>query len=403
MDITYSDLLQMQNPVRYDETNSQCRGGSRHISAVLPAISACLGNPIATPVHPRPWEDAQKLGLPEARSIIIVLVDGMGFWNLSLRKGHAPYLRSLLQCSENSNPISTCYPSTTVAAMATFGTGTCPGLTSMTGYTQLNSITNTMSQLIQFTNAIAPEKLQTQPTIFEQLSAAGTRVTSVGLTQFAASALTRAAFRGANYLADNTANGRIAKAVRAAQQPGLTYLYLRDIDKTGHHYGWDSNQWTSSFESIDNQLASLRRQAPKGTLIVITADHGMVNSNPATRIDIAEHSELMKGVAFVGGEPRATMLYAQEGTNPVDIAQRYKNILGENAVVRTKEEALSLGIYGEVSEKTLPMLGDVLVSAADETTLVDTRIQKDLATRMPSVHGSMTAMELDIPLLMDMA
>ena len=59
--------------------------------------------------------------------------------------------------------------STTVAAMAAFGTGTCPGLTGMAGYTQRNTQTGELSQLIQFDNAIAPLDLQREPTVFETL------------------------------------------------------------------------------------------------------------------------------------------------------------------------------------------------------------------------------------------
>ncbi|MDO4913411.1 MAG: alkaline phosphatase family protein, partial [Bifidobacteriaceae bacterium] len=157
------------------------RGGSYHISAVLPAVSSAIGYPISTQLHPTPRIDQEALGIPDVKSIIVVLVDGLGFWNIVLRIGHVPYLRFLLQHEENQRPISTCFPSTTVSAMGTFGTGTCPGLTGMVGYTQLNTQTHTISQMIQFRDAIAPEELQQEPTIFEQLQKQGVRITAVGL------------------------------------------------------------------------------------------------------------------------------------------------------------------------------------------------------------------------------
>lgn len=49
------------------------------------------------------------------------------------------------------------------------------------------------------------------------------------------------------------------------------------------------------------------------------------------------------------------------------------------------------------------MLGDVVVQAAGAVTLVDSRTQGDKATHLPSVHGSQTALEMDIPCLIDMA
>ncbi|MBT1176844.1 alkaline phosphatase family protein [Bifidobacterium callimiconis] len=398
-----NELLRLQPTVRYDDRNDQGRGGARHLSAVLPALSAAIGHPMPTPVHTDPRLAREQLGLPEASSAIIVLVDGLGFWNLAMRRGHAPYLRSLLDDSACSRPISTCYPSTTVAAMSTFGTGTCPGLTAMTGYTQLNVRTDTICQLIQFKDAPDPQELQRQPTIFERLAAEGVRVTSSGLPKFASSPLTQAAFRGADYISNVLPRDRVLAAAKAARTPGLTYLYIRDADKTGHNYGWNSDRWIGAFERIDAQLGLLSRSVPKGTLIVITADHGMISTDPDRRIDIAHEPMLSHGVRAVGGEPRALMLYLEPDQPADEVASRWRERLGDSALVRTRDEAVAEGVYGPVEPRVLPMIGDVLVSAAGRTTIVDSRIQTDKATRLPSVHGSQTSAEMDIPLLIDVA
>ena len=246
----------------------------------------------------------------------------------------------------NQRPIATCMPSTTVAAMSTFGTGTCPGMTGMTGYTQLNPKTDGICQLISFRNAIPPLELQQQPTIFERLSAQDVRVTSSGLPKFAFSALTQAALRGSDYISNDDPRKRIAAAAQAAKTPGLTYLYLRDTDKVGHNYGWDSDKWIGTYERVDAQLGLLRRSVPKGTLIVIVADHGMITTDPESVIDIAQDQRLMQGVAHVGGEPRCVMLYAEQGENPEDIATRWRSVLEDRAQVRTRSQAMDEGVYG---------------------------------------------------------
>ena len=367
------ELLQTIPTVRYgDWRRDAVRGGALHLSAVLPAVSAAIGHPVATRIHHDPEALRAALGVPKADSVIVALVDGLGYWNLRMRVGHSPYLRALLRDESNDRPIATCAPSTTVAAMAAFGTGTCPGLTGMAGYTQRNTQTGELSQLIQFDNAIAPLDLQREPTVFETLRAAGVRVTSCGLPKFADSPLTKAALRGADY-------------------------------KGGHAYGWESEQWTAVFERVDEQLAQLHRLAPRGTLIVIVADHGMVGSDPDQRVDIAENPELARGVALVGGEPRSLMLYAEPDCDPNDIARRWRDRLGDAALVRTRDEAIDQGMFGVVEPRVRPMLGDVLVSAAGRATFVDSRIQTDKATRLPGVHGSQTALEMDIPCLIDVA
>ena len=409
-----ADLLQLSSPATYGDdagdvlghaTNhsdgQHRRGGALHLSSVLPALSSAIGVPVETAVHRDPRKLQRALGLPDASSAIVVLIDGLGYWNILMRLGHAPYLRSLFNEPVNQRPIATCTPSTTVAAMATFGTGTCPGLTGMTGYTQRNPETGKLSQLIQFRDAPEPLDLQRQPTVFEKLSAHHVRVTSCGLPKFADSPLTQAALRGADYVAGDSARARVLHACEAAKTPGLTYLYIRDADKVGHGYGWDSQRWTGTFENIDAQLRLLHDHAPAGTLITIVADHGMITALAEERIDIATDSRLTQGVAMVGGEPREVMLYAQDGENPEDIAERWREVLQGRAVVRTRSQALADHMFGPVDPRVHAVLGDVIVSAADRVTIVDSRNQTDKATRLPSVHGSLSSVELDIPCLID--
>ena len=142
---------------------------------------------------------------------------------------------------------------------------------------------------------------------------------------------------------------------------------------------------------------------PKNTLIVIVADHGMITADPEACIDIASEPQLMWGVANVGGEPRCVMLYGEDGENPEDIAARWRDVLGERAQVRTRRQAIEEGVYGPVDERVKSMIGDVVVSAAGSTTIVDSRTQAEKAMHLPSVHGSLTYMESDIPCLIDVA
>ena len=127
----------------------------RHLSSVLPALSAALGVPIPTPVHPHPQQLAQSLHIPSCERAVVVFIDGLGFWNLSLRVGHTPNMRSMLRQQYNDQPIWTTQPSTTSVAIPTFGTGTAPGFTGMFGYTQRNPRTGNKAQMITFTDDAA--------------------------------------------------------------------------------------------------------------------------------------------------------------------------------------------------------------------------------------------------------
>lgn len=373
---------------------------SRRLPEVLPALSSAIGHPVPTAMVSDPAAAQKDLGLPSAQSAVVALIDGLGYWNLTEREGHAPYLRSLLG---DDTWIRTCYPTTTTAAMATFGTGTCPGLTGMLGYTQLNPETGKICQMIQWRGAEPPEKLQREPTVFEGLAKRHVRTDSVSLPQFKDSPMTIASLRGPRFLQRYTAADRLDLALELTHQPGLTYFYLRNVDHAGHNHGWQSDQWARALEDVDDQLRFLHAKAAPGTLLVIVADHGMVYADPSCRIDVAADKRLFTGVRLLGGEPRAVMVYAEKDQNISELADRWRVALGERARVFTRDEALAKGIFGHVADRIRPMIGDLVVMANGLTTIVDSRFQSEGAMSMPGVHGSWTEMESRIPLLVDVS
>lgn len=372
----------------------------RRLCDVLPALSASLGHPIPTKMVSDPQAAQRELKLPNASHIVVAVIDGLGYWNLADRAGHAPYLRSLLG---DDTWIRTCYPTTTVAALATFATGTCPGLTGLLGYTQLNPQTHAIAQMIQWVGALPPEDLQREETVFTRLADQDVRVDSVSLPQFRDSQLTRAALAGPRFLKGRKPAQRLNLAIESTFEPGLTYFYLRDVDHAGHNHGWQSDEWAQALEDVDSQLCTLHEKAAPGTLLVVVADHGMVFADPDERIDIAQSDVLTRGVQSIGGEPRALMVYAKVGEDVDELAERWKSELGERAHVFTKNEAISAGLFGHVSPRIRPMIGDLIVMANGQTTLVDSRTQSEGAMSMPGVHGSWTEQESRIPLLIDLS
>jgi hypothetical protein len=366
-------------------------GDARSITHVLPALGDALGVAVPGGAAAR-----SLLGLPDARRVCVVLVDGLGHLNLAERGGHAPFLRSLLAGSE---PLVTTFPSTTATAVAAFGTGRGPGTTAMLGYTVRVPATGRLGNLVSWTDMPPAAQWQPHPTVFERFAAAGVAVTSVGPARFQGSGLTAAALRGATYAPAESLTQRVDGVLRALREPGLAYLYWHDVDKTGHHHGWGSWQWGEALTELDGELARLARSLPRDTLLVVTADHGMVDVDPARRRDVATDPVLGAGVATTGGEPRALHLHVTPGTDPGDVAARWRDALADDAVVRTRDEAVAAGWFGPVDARVLPVVGDVVVATTGAATVVDSRTQTPASIALPGVHGSMTAREMLVPLL----
>lgn len=364
---------------RYDETG---------LAGVLPAVAASLGV--------EAYAATDRLGFPEARRAVVVLVDGLGYELIRRRGGHAPYLRSLLPAAYR---ITAGFPSTTATSMGTFGTGLPPGSHGLLGYEVLVPGQDRLLNELSWEDGPDPQAWQPHGTVFEEAERAGVSVTRVGPGFFDGSGLTRAAVRGGRFRAADTLAARVdasLAAVRAARR-SLVYLYWGDLDKVGHVHGCQSWEWGDELEAIDAEIARLVRSVPSDTAVYVTADHGMVDAPHALRIDLAHDAELAAGIRHVGGEPRAPQLYCEPGAVD-DVVATWIERVAERAWVRTREQAVAEGWFGPVEPANLPRIGDLVVAMRDNFAIVDSRHLRPKLLALIGLHGSLTADESAVPL-----
>ncbi|MBM9433286.1 alkaline phosphatase family protein [Flaviflexus equikiangi] len=341
-----------------------------------------------------PVASRARLALPGASKAIVVLVDGLGFHNLSARSGHAPFLRRRM--AERPDPIRTVSPSTTAAAVTALGTGLPPGQTAMAGYSLRDPGTGEPFNLISWNTSLRAEDWQRQRTIGELLAMSGRDMAVVQPAKFLGSGLTNAAWRGGIPVVGESLEDRVDGALRALTRSDLVYLYWGELDHVGHSRGWQSESWTAELELLDAQLADLARRAPADTLLVITADHGMIDVEE--RIDVAAIPALSEGVVLVAGEERAAQVYTDE---PEALAGRWRDYLGDRALVLTKSEWIASGMLGDVTEQTASAIGDVVAFASGRLGIGDSRFMSAGALSIRGLHGSLTEEEMAVPCLVE--
>ena len=166
----------------------------------------------------------------------------------------------------------------------------------------------------------APAQWQPVPTYFECLGAEGVDCAVVSPARFAGSGLTGAALRGARELRAGTP---------------VVYLYWSEIDHSGHSHGVASDAWIGQVEQFDAGLSALLRGLPGGVRTVLTADHGMINVERDSIVDVAATPALREGVRIVAGETRAAHVHAQEG-RAEEVEARWREALGESAWILSR-------------------------------------------------------------------
>lgn len=357
------------------------------LAALAPSVLASLG------VAGEP----NAMDLPPVRRACVLLVDGMGWELLSEHREHAPFLAGLLA---TGTPIAAGCPTTTATSMATVGTGLPPGRHGLVGYqVAIPGTQRVLNQLRWGDPGIVPEDWQPHTTAYERAERAGVRTAYVAAGAYRSSGLSRATARGSRY---TPAENPTELAVRTAEalsgdDRALAFVYHADLDSFGHACGVDSPYWRLHLGHVDRLAEQIANSLPPETALYITADHGMVDTTPESRIDIESHPAFNAGVRLRAGEPRARHIYAREGA-AADVAAAWRELLGERALVLTRDEALAQGLFGEVDDAVLPRIGDIVALARGAATLVAPESERTLS-RLIGHHGSLTPAELRVPLL----
>jgi hypothetical protein len=336
------------------------------------------------------------LGLPESGRACLLVVDGLGWEQLRAHQAAAPFLSEL---AFNSRPLTAGFPSTTATSLGSIGTGLAPALHGLLGYQVAVPGQHRLLNALHWPKDIDPLAWQPKPTLFERAVAAGVTAVHVAPGAFADSGLTRAALRGAQYRPANSLGALAALAVSALEsaERTLVSVYHGDLDGTGHEFGVSSPAWTFQLAHVDRLAEQIAGSLPFGSVLYVTADHGMVNVGPDDRVDVDAVPALRAGVSLLGGEPRARHVYARPGA-AADVLAVWQEVLGERAWVVSREEALRDGWFGPADESVIDRIGDVVAAAVGTTAVIDSRNEPH-ESALVGMHGSLTSAEQLIPML----
>jgi predicted AlkP superfamily pyrophosphatase or phosphodiesterase len=369
------------------------RYGESSLSELLPSALAALGVDAA----------ANMLQIRPADCIVVLLVDGLGWDSLRAHADHAPFLSSL-----TGRPLTAGFPTTTAASITSLGTGVPPGQHGIVGYTtRVDGLTEPVNWLTwrgansgrDLTDEHPPERTQPEPTAFERAARAGVNASVVSSPLFRDSGLTRAALRGGHYVAAFTA-ADIATLVAdtARHRRGLVYCYSSDLDLIGHVRGTRSEAWLAQLELIDRGAQLLFDRLPRGTRLLVTGDHGMVDVPEDAKLDYDGEPALQEGVELIAGEPRARYLHVAQGELDA-VRARWTQISGSRIELLTREEAISRGWFGPVvTEAARDRIGDLIALAVSDVAVVR-RKAESRSSALIGHHGALTDAELLVPLL----
>jgi hypothetical protein len=245
--------------------------------------------------------------IPEARSYVLVLFDGLGDRQLG-HPGAGPLRAS------RTGIVDASFPTTTTVSLATLATGVPPARHGLLGYQLWLPETGRVVATIKWTTLWGdPVDLDYDhflpETSWERLAEAGAEPIALQPANFEGSPLTRVLYRGARVEGYHDMDDAVqAAATLAAPARRLVVLYVPHVDFAAHVAGQHSAQYDEAIGVVARVWETLGETLPPDTVAVGVADHGHVDVPAERRIEIpkaAHEGRHFAGdarVVFVHGE-----------------------------------------------------------------------------------------------------
>lgn len=373
------------------------RGGSEGVGRALPA-DALAG--VATDVS----------------HVVVVVLDGLGWYRFHRDAGDHRFLRRVRDRGAVT-PLTSVLPASTAAAIPTVHTGATPAEHGVLGWdvrlprhdVVVEAFPHQVRGAPERSPPVSPGEVVRADPVYPAFEAAGVETTVVQPADTLGTAYADATFRGATQVPyDGVAAGArtLRDRVAADAGPSYTYFYAADLDTASHDYGTDSVAYHDALATVTRHLSralydDLDAETAAETLLVVTADHGVVDFDPgpAGTLDLLSVEGAAEGLArrpsgdpvLPWGDPRLLHLAVRDGDR-----DRVREALeSRGATVFTREEMRDRGFYGPAAGTAFDRRCGDLVCTHPDLKLVYPG--GEAVVPKTGMHGGPTPRELLVP------
>ncbi|HHX08901.1 MAG TPA: alkaline phosphatase family protein [Chloroflexi bacterium] len=303
------------------------------------------------------------------QNVVLVLVDALGYNQLVrlMNAGKAPLWQKQLDKGKLF-PLTSISPSTTASALTTIWTGTTPNQHGVIGYEmwlkELGLIMNNILHTpITFKGDIGGlSRAGFEPTRFMNQIPLGQRFSKYGVEShaflpagIANSGLSMMHLPG-SHLHAFTAESDMFLNMRdllntTSRQRRFVYSYWSYVDGLMHRYGTYNERVTEQFFDFSNAffrllVSGLTEQAKKDTLILVTADHGSVETPVDEHFNLANHPDFRKMLTMSPTcEGRLPFFYLKQGSESA-VRTYFEHTWPGKFVLLTRQQVLDLKLLG---------------------------------------------------------
>ncbi|TVT49978.1 MAG: alkaline phosphatase family protein [Denitromonas halophila] len=350
--------------------------------------------------------DPEAMPLSAARVVVLLVIDGLGAHDLATR-GAGSFL-----AQHQARTLTSVFPPTTASAITTTLTGISPAEHGLTGwYIRDDRFGGVLAPLPMVRRDRAPmtgwwrmPRLFPYHSLFQRLD---TRSVMVGPESILGSPFnlrhSRGVARRYAYQDLPELESQLVQSVRdLGSLDGFVYAYHADYDALAHQFGIASLECDAHFEALDAMVARVSAQlAGSGALLLVTADHGFIDSPPERQCDIAAEGQLQSYLdGPLWGERRVAYCRVKNA-HRAQFELEAISQLGDRFHVVPGPRLIDSGVFGPTakpSRRLAERVGDFALIGRDNWTLYDW-LPNERRFPMLGVHAGISAAEMLIPLV----
>lgn len=343
--------------------------------------------------------------LAQARHIVLLVVDGLGYDYLD-SVGAGSCLHGHLKAR-----LTSVFPSTTASAVTCLLTGLPAQQHGLTGWHTYFREIGAIAAVLPleprhggptFTSlGIAAGTLLSGTPLFDRIGRPSHVVAPANIVDSDFNRFYSGSAKRTGYSSLDQCFAAIAEHIGSQQEPSFTHAYYPVIDAASHAYGCHSSEVEQRFARLDQRFAGfLRAMAGSDTAVIVTADHGFIDSPPERVIDMQQHPELARMLTLpLCGERRIAYCYVHPRHQSAFAAYVDSEFAGR-AVLMPSEELLARGWFGlgAPHPRLLERIGDYTLLMQDDWTIKD-QVEGEQRHVLIGVHGGTSAAEMFVPLL----
>jgi hypothetical protein len=382
------------------------------------SICQCLS---ADPLGAVPLRKDLLVSAPDrVRRVILVLVDALSLdcFKRWMADGTAPVWSRMAE-QGNLTALTSITPSTTAAVLTSLWTGRSPAEHGIVGYelwlkeygVVSNMITHSPMSFVNDAGSLtragfAPEQFLDLPTLGHHLVASGVRSYALQHRSIIHSGLSQMYFKDVSLHGFFTSAElwvNLRHLVESnPRQKQYFWVYTGQIDHFSHYYHPDDARVAAEFGdfswAFEQQfLEKLSPALREGTLILLTADHGMIATEKSAHYDLRNHPDLTRLLHILPtGENRLMYLFIRPGQTD-QVRSYFDHTWPGQFSFIDPAEAVEKGLFGPGTPhpRLAERLGDLIVAAHNDAYLWWADKENPLVGR----HGGLSAEEMIVPLL----